>query len=120
MNRVGWEDEGIRGADLVLRALRRYLTEHDEYSLAECLEDEHHALADEGLPVREDAYGDSFVAQELAHLFAVLDRLSGLPSAPRPQTRPCAAPGCEGVAWLHWPWCHHHDLEQALRLDGST
>jgi hypothetical protein len=113
--------EDLQRVRLLVRALDRYLSEHEEYSLAECLEDEHWSLAeDNGEPAPVNSVGDRFVAEELAHAYTFLDAMCERGPAPAPLLeRQCQAPGCEGSAWPHWPWCLNHDLEQALRLEGG-
>jgi len=99
----------LRRLELLVKALGRHRRESIEYSLAECLEDEHRAQADlEDLSVPVEAIGDAFVAQELAHACVVLAALSG--------SATCRAPECSDPAPAHWGWCLHHDLEQALEI----
>ena len=112
MSEVLTMDAGdFRRLELLLKALMWHRREHEEYSLAECLEYLHRDHTKRaGLPEPDEA-GDNFVARELAHAHAVLDALCGAPM--------CRVPGCGEEAPAYWGLCLHHDLERALRLDAE-
>lgn len=103
--------DDIQRLELLVKAFDWHRIQHEEYSLAECLEHLHRDYAERaGLPEFVE-YGDTFVAKEVTHARDLLDRLCG--------TTTCQAPGCSEEAPRHWGWCLHHDLEQALRLEAE-
>ena len=107
---IGADDQAR--LELLIKAFDWHRREREEYSLAECLEHLHRDHADRsGLPEPVEAYGDKFVAQELAHACTVLNSLCGATT--------CRAPGCSEAAPAHFGWCPQHDLLEALKLDGA-
>ena len=103
--------DDLQRLELLVRALDWHRFEHEEYSLAECLEHLHRDHAERaGLPEFVES-GDTFVAKEVTHARDLLDALCG------PST--CQAPGCSEEAPAHLGLCPHHDLEAALKLDAE-
>ena len=101
----------LQRLELLVKAFDWHRREGDR-SLAEYLEDLHRDHAERaGLPEPVEAYGDSFVVQELVHAHALLGALCS--------TTTCRAAGCSDPAPGHLGLCIHHDLQQALRLDAE-
>ena len=106
-------DNDLRRLALLVGAFDWHRREEGDRSLAEYLEDLHRDYAERaGLPEPVEAYGDTFVAQELAHAHAVLGALCG--------STTCTTLGCNEAAPAHLGWCLQCDLEWAIATVGGT
>jgi hypothetical protein len=99
----------LRRLELLVRAFDWHRREGDR-ALAEYLEDLHRDYAERaGLPEPVDAYGDTFVVEELSHAHDVLGELC--------VSTTCLVLGCNEAAPAHLGWCLQHNLEWALTMD---